>query len=270
MKIKLGLAAAWVISLGLCVGPAFAQTSTIAKVPLSIMVSVPAGEFWMGCNQQVDKHCRADEKPYHKVYLEAFQIDKFLVTQSDYSKCVSYGACPENQKLGGFMGDRQPVVGVNWEDANSYCKWAGKRLPTEAEWEKAARGTDGRVYPWGNGFDGKKANFCDKNCSEDAADKTVDDGYAKTSPVGSYPAGASPYGAMDMAGNVLEWVSDWYDENYYSNSPSKSPKGPDRGTFRVLRGGGWSLNAWGVRASIRFRSAATLRGNVLGFRCVRD
>jgi formylglycine-generating enzyme required for sulfatase activity len=234
------------------------------------MVSVPAGEFWMGCNNKVDKQCKADEKPYHKVYLDAFYIDKFLVTQSEYNKCVTYGACAENQKWDAFTGDRQPVVGVNWDEANTYCKWAGKRLPTEAEWEKAARGADGRIYPWGNEFDGKKLNFCDKNCSEDVADKTVDDGYSNTSPVGSYPAGASPYGAMDMAGNVLEWVSDWYDENYYSKSPSKDPKGPDSGTSRVLRGGAWSLDARDARASIRYRSAPTLRGNILGFRCLRD
>ena len=112
----------------------------------------------MGCNEQVDKKCQSNEKPYHKVYLDAFYIDKFDVTQGQYNECVSGGRCTANKHKNGFTGD-QPVVDVRWEDANTYCQWAGKRLPTEAEWEKAARGTDGRIYPWGNEIDASKANY---------------------------------------------------------------------------------------------------------------
>ena len=221
------------------------------------MVAVPAGEFWMGCNEQVDKQCGSDEKPYHKVYLDAFYIDKFLVTQGKYNECVSSGKCSANQKYDGFTGDRQPVVGVSWEYAKSYCEWAGKRLPTEAEWEKAARGTDGRIYPWGNGIDTTKANYSDSKIG-------------KTTNVGSYPSGASPYGALDMAGNVWEWVADWYGENYYRNSPSKNPPGPDSGTYRVLRGGSWTLSARFLRSSTRLRDNPTYRSADNGFRCLRD
>ena len=128
------------------------------------MVAVPAGEFWMGCNDRVDDECKNDEKPYHQVYLDAFYIDKFEVTQGDYDQCVSAGKCRDNKKYDGFTGDRQPVVGVDWNDAKNYCEWAGKSLPTEAEWEKAARGTDGRKYPWGNQTIGcSRANYGDCN-----------------------------------------------------------------------------------------------------------
>ena len=196
MKTKIGLALACVIGLAVCVGLAFAPRAPKKKTSSPVMVSVPAGEFWMGCNEQADKRCNFDEKPYHKVYLDAYYIDKYEVTQSEYNECVTTDKCPANRKKDGFTGDRQPVIGVSWEDADTYCKWAGKRLPTEAEWEKAARGTDGRVYPWGNSFDPTRANYAGA--------------LGKTSEVGSYPSGASPYGALNMAGNVWEWVADWY------------------------------------------------------------
>ena len=127
------------------------------------MVLVAAGKFSMGCNDKADKQCSTDEKPYHKVYLDAFYIDKFLVTQSDYNACVVSGSCKANQKYDGLTGDRQPVVGVGWDDAKAYCEWAGKRLPTEAEWEKASRGDDGHIYPWGNAIDASRANYRDSN-----------------------------------------------------------------------------------------------------------
>ena len=236
------------------------------------MVYVPAGEFWMGCNEQVDNQCEADEKPYHKVDLDAFYIDKFKVTNGEYQKCVQAGKCREPEyndsssehRLGGpeniyqgFVGGRQPVVGVDWNDAKSYCEWAGKRLPTEAEWEKAARGTDGRKYPWGNQAPScKVANF--SACG------------VKPVKVGSKPGGASPYGALDLAGNAWEWVADWYDDKYYGNSPSQNPKGSSSGATRVWRGGCWCSWASDIRASNRLWNAPMYRNGILSFRCARD
>ena len=217
------------------------------------MVRVPAGEFTMGSDNG-----DSDEKPVHRVYLDEFYIDKFEVTNEEYAKCVDAGSCSENPKYDEFTDQRQPVVGVDWNQADTYCKWAGKRLPTEAEWEKAARGTDGRTYPWGEEIDCTMANY--DNC-----------GHNKTKPVGSYPSGASPYGAMDMAGNVWEWCADWYDNNYYCNSPSRNPTGPTSGKYRVLRGGSW-LDLEGyryLRTSARDRVGPSNRLSFIGFRCAR-
>jgi hypothetical protein len=210
----------------------------------------------MGCNEKIDKQCGDNEKPYHMVYLDAFYVDKFEVTQAEYNECVKSSKCRANKKFDGFTGDRQPVVGVSWEDAKTYCAWAGKRLPTEAEWEKAARGTDGRIYPWGNTIETNKANY----------DETV----VKTREVGRFPAGASPYGVLDMVGNTWQWVSDWYQENYYSQRPGKNPHGPDSGSYRVLRGGCWYNFTGTMRVSERFSTAPSDQLNHRGFRCARD
>ena len=230
------------------------------------LVYVPAGEFLMG-SAEGDTDADADEKPQHQVYLDAFWMDRTEVTTDQYQQCVAAGKCAAPSCRGTGQGNH-PVVCVSWQDAADYCAWAGRRLPTEAEWEKAARGTDGRKYPWGNqNVAGDRLNFADRSLDVDWADKNVNDGYQFTAPVGSYPKGASPYGALDMAGNVWEWVADWYDENYYSSSPARNPVGPASGNSRVLRGGSWVDDQWGVSAAHRFWSLPDYRFDNLGFRC---
>jgi formylglycine-generating enzyme required for sulfatase activity len=203
--------------------------------PVGDMVEIPAGKFMMGCNSAVDTECYSDESPYHEVNLSAFKIDKYEVTAGQYKACVDAGKCMAADTGGscnyGSSGrDLHPINCVDWTQANAYCQWAGKRLPTEAEWEKAARGTDGRKYPWGNtGLDCDHAVMSVSPCSN-----------SSTQPVGSKPLGASPYGAEDMIGNVWEWASDWYSSSYYSSSPANDPQGPASGTYRVVRGGSWN------------------------------
>jgi formylglycine-generating enzyme required for sulfatase activity len=202
------------------------------------MVYIPAGEFIMGSDEG-----DSDERPVHTVYLDAFHIDRTEVANAQYQACVEAGACdaPSNTTYYDNSNYAQhPVVHVSWDDADAYCRWAGKRLPTEAEWEKAARGTDGRRYPWGNSEpDCNKANY--------------NDCVGLTTEVGSYPAGASLYGVLDMAGNVWEWVADWYDPGYYSQSPTRNPPGPDSGELRVLRGGSWYRSTpSGIRCALRY------------------
>jgi len=234
-----------------------------------VMVYVPAGEFLMG-SSDADDEAYANEKPQHTVYLDAFWIDRTEVTNSQYRKCVEAGACPEPRcwMYGDYNGPGQPVVCVTWDDARAYAAWAGGRLPTEAEWEKAARGTDGRIYPWGDEFDGSRLNYCDRNCAGDRKDTGADDGYAVMAPVGSYPAGASPYGALDMAGNVWEWVADRHEEGYYARSPARNPQGPDSGDSRVLRGGGFNDEERGVRCAARYGGCPDCRVLSGGFRLV--
>ena len=221
------------------------------------MVLVPAGEFLMG-STDADTDADSDEKPQHKVYLDAFYIDQTEVTNAEYKRFVDATGhrAPDHWTNGQIPAglENHPVVYVSWEDANAYAQWAGKRLPTEAEWEKAARGTDGRIYPWGNTWDSAKCN-------------SGDGGPGKTTPVGSYPAGASPYGALDLAGNVWEWCADWYGEGYYQTSPANNPRGPDSGSYRVLRGGSWIINRGDIRAADRLRFDPGLRDYNLGFRC---
>jgi len=251
------------------------------------MVYVPAGEFIMGssdadvdsalalCNEYYGDCQRSwfeDEQPRHTVYLDAFYIDKTEVTNAQYRACVEAGACDTPSDTT-YYDDanyaQHPVVFMSWNDADVYCRWAGKRLPTEAEWEKAERGTDGWIYPWGNAFDGSKLNFCDANCPYDWKDASTNDGYAHTSPVGSYPAGASPYGALDMAGNAWEWVADWYNSHYYSQSPGRNPPGPDSGEKRVLRGGSWFIGPGSGRGADRQGDNPDIQNNDVGFRCAR-
>jgi formylglycine-generating enzyme required for sulfatase activity len=230
-----------------------------------VTVPVPQGSFWMGCNQELDEKCRQDEHPYHEVVLDAFEVDRYEVTVGDYRACVSAGGCTEPDTGGSCNWDvatmdDHPVNCVDFSQAVAYCEWAKKRLPTEAEWEKAARGTEGQVYPWGN-----DSADCEHAVMNDGGNGC---GTGKTMAVGSKPAGASPFGAMDMAGNVWEWVADWYDASYYQTSPASAPPGPQEGTFRVARGGSWyGGSVDDLRASRRNRLLPSFCNHDLGFRC---
>jgi len=224
-----------------------------------VLVYVPAGEFLMGSDDG-----NQDEQPVHQVYLDAYWIDQTEVTNAMYAKCVEANKCnpPKNKRSAtnpSYYADPKfddyPVIHVTWEDAESYCAWVGRSLPTEAQWEKAARGLDGGVYPWGNVL--PKDSLLNYNQL-----------YKDTTRVGSFPEGASIYGANDMAGNVWEWVRDWYDVVYYqSNLSTPNPSGPDAGKMKVQRGGSWEDAAFSVRSSNRAPASLTDYGPKVGFRC---
>lgn len=224
------------------------------------MVMVPAGEFLMGNNQGGNQSWDFDEKPAHLVYLDAYYMDKYEVTVWQYAKfleATGRDAPPDWNILNQSQHQKRPVVKVEWADADAYCRWAGKRLPTEAEWEKAARGTDERTYPWGNSPPTHlHANFGKSDWNNHAA----------LNPVGLLEDGKSPYGIYDMAGNVWEWVSDWYDKNYYYKGYSQNPTGPSSGEFKVLRGGSWSSQG-SLRSVYRMEVTPAYRNDHVGFRC---
>jgi len=218
------------------------------------MVAIPAGEFLMGSDQEA-------ERPPHTVSVDAFEIDKFEVTNEQFERFVTETGYETGAEKAGepqtwrtYAQDepQHPVVKVTWNDAVAYCEWAEKRLPTEAEWEKAARGTEGYIYPWGNEWDPTKAN-------------TKEGGHRGTTAVGSFPEGGSLYGVMDMVGNVREWVSDWY--KAYPGSDYESPYFGEK--YRVIRGGGWFEETELATTTQRFASSVEARNDDIGFRCVR-
>jgi len=219
-------------------------------------VYVPEGEFIMGDNGDP----KSKEYPQHPVYLDAFWMDKLEVSNARYAECVNSGACflpvPRlNPYYGKWAYRDLPVVYVNWYGAEKYCAWAGRRLPTEAEWEKAARGTDARYYTWGN----LQANPRLANFSESLIGEPL--------PVYRYPLGASPYGVLNMGGNVREWVADWFNNKYYLSSPYKNPSGAETGTERSLRGGAYDANADNITTFRRYKHEPDSAGLSRGFRC---
>ncbi|MBI2571766.1 MAG: SUMF1/EgtB/PvdO family nonheme iron enzyme [Candidatus Schekmanbacteria bacterium] len=219
----------------------------------------------MGCDgTQGSWSCYSQEAPVHAVNLDAYYIDTYEVTAAEYKGCVDGGGCTGASTGGSCtynVGGKEthPINCVDWNQATAYCSWSGKRLPTEAEWEKAARGTDQRIFPWGNAApDCTYANFYNFGYCVGA-----------TTPVGSYPERVSPYGAFDMAGNVWEWVSDWYDSGYYGQSPYQNPSGPSSGSNRVRRGGALTVDAAQLRSAYRDKSLPTAWYASVGFRCAR-
>ena len=255
------------------------------------MVLIQAGDFQMGTDPseiptlvlqyeqygiksswcETPQHTVYDyETPRHTVYVDAFYMDIYEVTNAQYKKFMD----ATGHSTPTFWSDtrynipNQPVVVVLWQDAVAYSEWAGKRLPTEAEWEKAARGgLVGKKYPWGDSEpDGTQCNFADRNIDVEWSGKSVDDGYEYPAPVGSYRANG--YGLYDMAGNVWEWCADWYDHEYYVNSPRRNPKGADSANGRVLRGGSYYDGASGLRAADRGHYDPGYADSVSGFRCV--
>ena len=263
--------------------PVVAAAGEPATVAGFTFVFVPAGDFLMGSNGAPGFE---DETPPHTVYVDGFWIMRTEVTNAQWQRFVEAGGYAEPAYWssegwdwraangvdapgcwwdGALNGPTQPVMCISWYEAEAFARWLSAetgvyvRLPTEAEWEKAARTTDGRTYPWGEAApDGGRLNFCDRNCDKEWADFGADDSYRFTAPVGSYPAGLGPYGALDMAGNVWEWTGDWYDGGYYGQSPYANPTGPGGGSLRVARGGSFDdYYSWngqrglGGRASVR-------------------
>ncbi len=292
----LGIAGCTLVSCSGVNEPALGDTR-LRPADEMLMVYVPAGEFQMGigfegisyahrlCREAaadpLTANCYAsayvDELPAHSVTLDAFWIDQTEVTNQQYQRCVEVGACSPPEDESSYTRPHYydddayadyPVIWITQAQASAYCHWAGGRLPTEAEWEYAARGPEGNMFPWGNDFDGKLLNYCDINCPLGPNDPSIDDGYIETAPVGSYPDGASWCGALDMAGNVREWVSDWYGQ--YTLDPQVNPTGPAEGHAYIPRGGCWLDTPDNARSTNRGSNAPDYTRHKVGFRCAVD
>ncbi len=251
-------------SSGLTAGDMTRPGRKTSRVLRSGMVRVPAGTFLRGSPKGTHS---PSEQPQRPIWLDEFWVDVHEVTTEEYRTCVNAGRCSVPVSRDTLCNwsiqkhDKHPINCVSWEQARDYCQWEGKRLPTEAEWEKAARGTDGRTYPWG-----EQEATCERACMAQGSWGCGDGG---TCPVGSRPKGASPYGAHDMSGNVWEWTADWHADNYYKLAPARNPKGPLRGTRHAIRGGGYGMYQDGQRCANRDGGFMTHYdgGDAVGFRC---
>jgi iron(II)-dependent oxidoreductase len=230
----------------------------LTRKPDVVWVEVPAGQFMMGADPEVDSEALPDEMPQHTVTLDAFRISRYEITNAQYTQCVRAGSCSEPGDLQAYADPGyadHPVVHVSWYDAWTFCQWVGGRLPTEAEWEYVARGPKGTTYPWGNALP-----TCDRAQFVDCE--------GTTRPVGSFgEAGASWCGVEDMAGNVWEWVADWYDSEYYDQAPSQNPNGPADGDFKIRRGGAFFNSLPYLRMTGRHSYGPGYRAYYIGFRC---
>ena len=241
------------------------------------MIIIPKGDFMMGDNS---KYSLINQKPIHKVNLREYYIDKTEVTVAQFEEFIQdngyktkkfwtkngwefiqmtkdWEKMPLSINRSGFDNPNQPVSGITWYEADAYARWCNKRLLTEAEWERAARGTDGRVYPWGNEMDYTKLYY-------------ILSGTSRLKNVGSYSAGASPDGILDMSGSLWEWTSDWYEENYYSITPIENPTGPNEGNEKILRGGAWNSDRLQWKSTYRNHERPGIRRFDIGFRCARS
>ena len=231
------------------------------------MVPVPGGAFLMGSDPKVDRAAGPQELPQRPVSLDAFEIDRYEVTNVHYLRFVlaTGTAWPPFWMQDPFLEKMasHPVIGVSWEEATAYCRWVGKRLPTEAEWEKAARGEDGRVFPWGN----EPAGWLKSNIAHPGSKRGFK--YPPLANVNRYDRGVSPYGVYQMAGNVSEWVSDWFDPEYYQRNLSDNPTGPAAGELKVFRGGSWNEDPEVARSAGRNAGRPDRKSYLTGLRCAR-
>jgi formylglycine-generating enzyme required for sulfatase activity len=281
----------------------FGATPTATELPLETyplpemidsggaqMNLVFAGDFTMGsdidnalteCKKyrpDCQKQWFEDENPSRVIYLDSFYIDRYEVSNALYRICEEAGGCNQPVQINSKSRtnyyrdpqfDNYPVIYVDWDMANAYCQWRGGYLPSEAQWEKGARGTNGYIYPWGNDLTQGRANFCDKNCDLPIKNNNFDDGYKDTAPVDEYPQSISLYNSYNMSGNVWEWVADWY-KVYPGGDPTGSPYFEPEQTYRVIRGGSWDSSIDLLRTTNRDPRKPTSSDNNIGFRCAMD